>query len=132
MESSVVLRKWIRSKVAKREEPVGKQCTSCLAHIGGSTEEELFFSGGVFLASVGWFCSARCEEKYRLRFRIQSSKTPSGGNARAAPGANRPTGSIPVVEPEAPSEPREPERPPAAEVLAEALRSRRRRMNSGS
>jgi hypothetical protein len=129
MESSVVLAKWIRSKVSKREEPAGKQCTSCLRHIAGSTEEEAFFAGGVFLAGAGWFCSARCEEKYRLRFRIQP--TPSGETPAARSASRGPSGSLPAVEPQQPTEPSEPERAPAADVLAEALRSRRRRMNSG-
>jgi hypothetical protein len=131
LESSVVLVKWIRSKVSKPKEPAGKRCISCLKHIPGATEEELFFAGGVLLAGAGWFCGERCQNKYRLRFRVQPSKRSSGETTRAAPHSSKPSGSIPVTETNSSTEPVEPERAPAADVLAEALRSRRRRMNSG-
>jgi hypothetical protein len=131
VESSVVLVNWIRSKVSKPEEPAGKSCIGCLKHIPGATDEELFFAGGVLLAGAGWFCGARCENQYRLRFRVQSSRTTSGETTGAVPHSSRPSGELPVAETKSPAEPLEPERAPAADVLAEALRARRRRMNSG-
>ena len=124
-EPSDVVVKWIRSKVPKREEPAGQNCNGCLRHIAGTTEDELFFSGGVFLPGVGWFCSARCETQYRLRFRVQASKTPVTGTAQA-PVSRSPTGKAPTPPPEPPAEPAARARRPAAEELADALRARRR------
>ena len=115
--------KWIRSKVSKRDEPTGKQCTACLGQIGGATEEELFFAGGVFLIGVGWFCGPRCENKYRLRFRIQGRPSSETAVAR------RPSGPSPAVATAA--APLDSEQEPTAEEVAEVLRARRRRMSSG-
>jgi len=127
MESFGVVVKWLRSKTGKAKEPVGQRCKGCQAFIGGTTDEELFFSGGVFLAGAGWFCGGRCENDYRLRFRIQPARTPVQGTPEAGSNApsRRPTPSEPVEE-------IPPERRPAAEELAAALRARRRRLNEGT
>ena len=123
MELHVVM-KWIRSRAARPAEPPGQQCTGCRTAIPGATEDELRASGGVFLASVGWFCGATCERQYRLRFRIQT--TPADGS-RAAPQPSRKPTPKPVDPPEAPSSGRR----SAAEELADALRARRRQVNKG-
>ena len=116
----VVLVNWIRSKVSKPEEPKGKGCIGCLKHIPGANEEELIFAGGVLLPGTGWFCGFRCENQYRLRFRIPSTRTTSG-ETRAVPFPGRPSGETRAVE-----EPSEPEQPSAADVLATAMRAGRR------
>jgi hypothetical protein len=118
-----VLLDWIRSKVSKAEEPAGKACISCLKQIPGASEKEWVSAGGVLLRGAGWFCGARCENKYRLRFRIPLTRTTSGETRAAAGG---PSSSIPATEVETAAEPSEPERTPAAEVLANAMRAGRR------
>lgn len=124
-EPSDVVVKWIRSKVSKRAEPAGQNCISCLRHIAGTTEDELFFAGGVFLPGVGWFCSSGCERQYRVRFRVQASKKPAAGPA-GAPVSRSPAGKAPTPPPENPPEPAAPARRSAADELADALRARRR------
>ena len=116
--------KWIRSRVAKPvEEPVGQHCTGCRTSIPGATEDEFLAAGGVFLATVGWFCGGKCERQYRIRFRIQPAASPGDGS-QAASQRRTPTPS--PAPPAADPEPQAPSRRPAADLLAEALRSRRR------
>ena len=107
---------WIRSKVSKADEPAGKACISCLKQIPGANEEEWVSAGAVLLQGAGWFCGARCENKYRLRFRIPLTRTTSGETRAAAPSTEAKT----------PAEPSEPERASAADVLANAMRAGRR------
>ena len=120
---------WIRSRGAKQaEEPAGQRCIGCRSPIAGSTDDELRASGGVFLAGAGWLCGTRCERAYRLRFRIQPATTPSDGSPQSTtPVARRMT---PAID-QAAVEQTEPDRRPAADELAAALRARRRRMNNG-
>jgi len=127
----VVLVNWIRSKVSKPAERAGKSCILCLEHLPGTTDEELFFNGGVILEGAGWFCGPRCQNQYRLRFRIQATRTTSGETARAAPASSRPSGPFPVPETKSPTEPRKAELTPAAEALADALRTKRRQSSGG-
>ena len=112
----MVLVNWIRSKVSKAGEPAGKACISCLKQIPGATEAEMISAGGVLLQGAGWFCGARCENKYRLRFRIPLTRTTSGETR----------GVTPSTEAKTPAEPSEPERASAADVLANAMRAGRR------
>ena len=116
----MVLVNWIRSKVSKPAERAGKSCILCLKHLPGTTDEELFFNGGVILEGAGWFCGPRCQNQYRLRFRIPVTRTTSG-ETRAVPFPGRPSGETRAVE-----EPSEPESPSAADVLATAMRAGRR------
>ena len=112
--------KWIRSRVARpAEEPTGQHCTGCRTPIPGATEDEFRAAGGVFLATVGWFCGARCERQYRLRFRI----TPANGS-QVASRPRTPTPRRPPLA--ADPEPQAPARRPAADELADALKARRR------
>ncbi|HVP60490.1 MAG TPA: hypothetical protein VMT11_08020 [Myxococcaceae bacterium] len=129
MESDVVV-KWIRSRASKRAERGGKQCTGCRTLVAGETEEQLHASGGVLLAGVGWFCGARCERQYRLRFRIQSAATPPDGSPRPTP-TPAPRSATPPADIVEASEPSTPRRPPAADELAAVLRERRRRLMNG-
>jgi hypothetical protein len=120
-----VVMKWIRSRAAKREEvPQGHHCVGCRTAIAGSTDDELRASGGVFLEGGGWFCGARCERQYRLRFRIQPASTPADGSRAARTPTPAPA---PAETEEAPSS----RRRSAAEELAEALRARRRLPTNG-
>lgn len=114
--------KWFRARALKQEEPAGKQCTGCLSPMAGTTDDELRDAGATFLASVGWFCTPRCERQYKLRFRIQPD---------AVPVPRTPTPRPPplVAEPVAGQEPAE--KRSAAETLAEALRQRRGRPTGG-
>ena len=121
--------KWIRSRAAKPEEPVGQHCTGCRTTIPGATEDEFRAAGGVFLASVGWFCGGRCERQYRLRFRIQPAGTPSDGS-RAAQPVRTPTPTPQAVAAE-PSEAPGSGRRSAVDELTEALRRRRQLNGTG-
>ena len=113
--------KWIRSRTAKQEEvPEGHHCVGCRTAIAGKTEDELRASGGVFLEGGGWFCGARCERQYRLRFRIV---TPADGSRVAR---------TPTPAPAEPQEASSTGRRSAAEELAEALRARRRQSTNGA
>lgn len=112
--------KWIRSRVARPvEEPAGHHCTGCRTTIPGASEDELVAAGGVFLATVGWFCGARCERQYRLRFRI----TPANGSQAASQPRTPTPRPAPLA---ADPEPESPARRSAADELAEALKARRR------
>jgi len=121
------LLEWFRSLISKRKspEPASQSCVGCRASILGATEEELFFSGGVLLPGVGWFCGIKCESQYRLRFRIQPAVTPGGGVPHATAGKvrpRRPTGNLQVL----PAQPEErTDARSAEEVLSAVLRSRR-------
>jgi hypothetical protein len=123
-----VVLKWIRSRAARPEEPPGQQCTGCRTQIAGATEDELRAAGGVLLANVGWFCGSTCERQYRLRFRIQPAATP-GDRGKAAAQPRKPTPkpqqAVAEVTETAAEEPSSGRRS-AADVLAEALRARRR------
>ena len=124
-----VVMKWIRSRAARPAEPAGQHCTGCRTTIPGATEDEFRAAGGVFLTSVGWFCGAKCERQYRLRFRIQPA-TPADGSQAASQPSRKPTPRpAPLVAdpPEAPSSGRR----SAADELAAALRARRRPLNNG-
>ena len=113
--------KWIRSRSVKQDEvPQGHHCTGCRTPIAGTTDDELRGSGGVFLEGAGWFCGARCERQYRLRFRIRP--TPAEGSPALE--ARKPTPRPPPLA----ADPREPStgRRSAADELADALRARRR------
>ena len=97
--------KWIRSRAARPAEPAGQHCTGCRTTIPGATEDDFRAAGGVFLTSVGWFCGAKCERQYRLRFRIQPA-TPADGSQAASQPSRKPTPRpAPLVAdpPEAPS-----------------------------
>ena len=118
--------KWIRSRAARPEEPPAQQCTGCRTHIAGATEDELRTAGGVFLANVGWFCGSTCERQYRLRFRIQPAATPGDGTKASA----QPRKRTPQPQ-QAPAEEPSSGRRSAADVLAEALRARRRQPTGG-
>ena len=48
--------------------------------IGLKNRDRLRAAGGIFLASVGWFCGSICERQYRLRFRIQPAATAGDGS----------------------------------------------------
>jgi len=128
MESCVVVVAWIRSRTAKRAEPEGRQCTSCLTAVAGSTDEQLRASGGVLLEGVGWFCGERCERQYKLRFRIQ----PAGGSPRTTPTAVARSGTSTHPEPNADAEEAAaPKRRSAEDELSAALRARRQKYSSG-
>ena len=120
---------WIRSRAVKEDEPAGRQCTGCLSPMAGTTDDELRAAGATFLASVGWFCTSRCERQYRLRFRIQPATTPADGSPHSTASVAR--RMTPAID-QAALEETEPDRRPAADVLAAALRARRRRMNNGT
>ena len=121
---------WIRSRGAKQaKEPAGQCCIECRSAIAGSTDDELRASGGVFLAGAGWLCGARCERAYRLRFRIQPATTPADGSPHSTASVAR--RMTPAID-QAALEETEPDRRPAADELAAALRARRRRMNNGT
>jgi len=117
--------KWIRSRAGRRlpEEPTGQHCTGCRTAIPGATEDEFVAAGGVFLATVGWFCGGKCERQYRLRFRIQPAATPADGS-QAPSQARTPTPRPPPLA--ADPEPQAPARRSAADELAAALQARRR------
>jgi len=123
-----VVMKWIRSRAAKQnDEPQGRHCTGCLKPIAGATDDDLRASGGVFLEGAGWFCGARCERQYRLRFRIRP--TPAEGSPaleQRKPTPRPPPLKADPVPGEAPSTGRR----SAAAELAEAIR-RRRQVGSG-
>jgi len=68
-----VVLQWFRSRARKREEPAGESCAGCLASLAGSGEDQLRALGAIFMEAVGWFCGARCERQYRLRFRIRAA-----------------------------------------------------------
>jgi hypothetical protein len=117
--------KWIRSRGARQDEvPQGHHCTGCRTAIAGTTDDELAAAGGIFLAGAGWFCGARCERQYRLRFRIQP--TPAEGTLAARTPTPRPSPLVADPEPQ-----QAPARRSAADELAEALRARRRPSTSG-
>jgi hypothetical protein len=105
----------------KQDEPAGKPCTGCLSPMAGTEDDELRAAGAIFLASVGWFCTTRCERQYRLRFRIQPDAVPVQRTPAPRP---PPLVADPVVG----AEPAE--KSSAAETLAEALRQRRRTTGS--
>jgi hypothetical protein len=122
--------KWIRSRASRPAEPPGQQCTGCRTTIPGAAEEELRAAGGVFLASVGWFCGVKCERQYRLRFRIQPATTPADGSQAASKPSRTPTpnpAALVTDPPEAPSSGRR----SAADELTAAIRARRRQLNNG-
>ena len=114
--------KWIRSRGVKQAESAGKHCTGCRSTMLGATEDELRASGGILLAGVGWFCSARCEWQYRLRFRIQPDAVPLQQRTPVP----RPPPLVVL-----PAEPDPEEKRSAVEELAEVLRRRRRRLTHG-
>lgn len=122
--------KWIRSRASRpAEPPPGKHCTGCRTTIPGATEDELRAAGGVFLASVGWFCGAKCERQYRLRFRIQPATTPADGSQAASKPSRKRTpnpAALVTDPPEAPSSGRR----SAADELTAAIQARRRQLNS--
>jgi hypothetical protein len=102
----------------KEDEPSGKQCTGCLCTLAGTTDDELRAAGATFLASVGWFCTPRCERQYRLRFRIQPDAVP----VHRTPVPRPPPLVADPVAGEEPATKRS-----AADALAELLRQRRGR-----
>lgn len=111
-----MLVKWIRSRTSKAVVSSVQTCIRCRASISGANDQELFFSGGVFLAGAGWFCGPACEEQYRLHFRIQPSKTPAAGTVRATP----------TPAPRNAATTATPARRPAADELAAALQAARK------
>jgi hypothetical protein len=117
--------KWIRSRAVKQEEePQGHHCTGCRTAIAGTTDDELRAAGGVFLEGAGWFCGARCDRQYRLRFRIRP--TPADGSPALE--QRKPTPRPPPLAAD-PQESPGSARRSAAEELAEALRARRRQVS---
>jgi hypothetical protein len=132
MESFVVVVTWIRARVAKRAEEEAREasrhCTGCRTSIVGTSNEQLRASGGVLLEGVGWFCSARCERQYRLRFRIQQpGAAPIARSQTPVPRSSTPAETSAEGEPEAGA----PKRRSAQQELEAALLARRQKYWSG-
>jgi len=74
---------FLKRRSARAEEEEGTTCQWCRTVVPATTNEKLFLAGAVLDPVAGWFCSTPCAQQYAVRFRVQPSRTPSGGSRPA-------------------------------------------------